>query len=164
MRLLHYSGKPFELKAKRYLQPPFEHDGFKPHGLWVSVEGADDWRSWCESEGFRPADMLYQTEIVLRQKHDVLIVDSLGALDAFQEKYTRSHHRVPSMRIVDWPQVAAEWNGLIIAPYQWERRLACGFMWYYGWDCASGCIWRPRSAIDHVKASEQVIFKETADA
>lgn len=34
-----------------------------------------------------------------------------------------------------------------IAPYQWERRLAREFMWYYGWDLASGVIWRPKNAL-----------------
>lgn len=39
------------------------------------------------------------------------------------------------------------------APYQWRRRNERGFSWYYGWDCASGCIWRA-SAIREIRLIE----------
>ena len=42
----------------------------------------------------------------------------------------------------NWAPTAAQYAGVIIAPYQWERRLdGDASDWYYGWDCASGCIW-----------------------
>lgn len=45
---------------------------------------------------------------------------------------------------IDWKAVAKEYDGIEIDPYQYERRFSEGFLWYYGWDCASGCVWRPR--------------------
>ena len=44
-------------------------------------------------------------------------------------------------RYIDWPAVATDYPGLIIAPYQWSCRMSEFTRWYYGWDCASGCIW-----------------------
>jgi len=35
--------------------------------------------------------------------------------------------------------VSKEYDGIEIAPYQWDARLS--LIWYYGWDVASGCIW-----------------------
>jgi hypothetical protein len=56
----------------------------------------------------------------------------------FQETYCVAH---PIMRSpgIDWGRVAEQYHGIVIAPYQWSLRL--DLMWYYGWDCASGCIW-----------------------
>jgi hypothetical protein len=42
---------------------------------------------------------------------------------------------------IRWPDVAARWQGILITPYQWDCRLDDEMFWYYGWDCASGCIW-----------------------
>lgn len=41
--------------------------------------------------------------------------------------------------IPDWENIAKEYDGIIIAPYQQSWRLI--FSWYHGLDCASGCIW-----------------------
>ena len=40
---------------------------------------------------------------------------------------------------IDWEAALADWDGELIAPYMWSRRLE--YMWYYGWDCASGGTW-----------------------
>ena len=55
---------------------------------------------------------------------------------------------------IDWPKVAERYDGIIIAPYQWSRRLD-GPMWYYGWDCASGCVWRARAVLE-LKSMEEL--------
>lgn len=49
--------------------------------------------------------------------------------------------RQPMISAIMWPKVAKEYQGIIISPYQWERRDFFGTFWYSGWDCASGCIW-----------------------
>ncbi|QBI98814.1 hypothetical protein SEA_BOBBY_184 [Mycobacterium phage Bobby] len=50
---------------------------------------------------------------------------------------------------IDWGKVAADYGGIIIAPYQWSRRMDPH--WYYTWDCASGCIWN-LEAIESLEA------------
>jgi hypothetical protein len=48
---------------------------------------------------------------------------------------------------IAWDRLRERYQGLIVTPYIWERRLTMGngpdAMWYYFWDCASGCIWDP---------------------
>ena len=43
--------------------------------------------------------------------------------------------------IIDWHAVAQAYAGIEIAPYCWSLRFEYEFLWYYGWDCASGCVW-----------------------
>lgn len=40
---------------------------------------------------------------------------------------------------IDWQAVASDHDGIIISPYNWPARHE--MIWYYPWDCASGCIW-----------------------
>lgn len=138
MKLIHYSEKPWLFDHhKRYDQRG--KDVMKPRGLWVSVEGEHDWVEWCKAENFRLHALQFQSEIVLRSDHDIMVIDSVELLDAFTKKYVMKDYPFPGARMVYWPRVERDCGGVIIAPYQWDRRMEC--MWYYGWDCASGCIW-----------------------
>lgn len=144
MRLLHYSDSPVE--AVRSVRQPSHHmawhGGRKPDGFWVSVEGPDDWRSWCETESFRDCDRQIAYEVILAPNHGVLIIGTLSAMLAFHAEYGVDGSYSSSGKVIDWQRVARDYLGIIIAPYRWEQRLdaPCGG-WYYGWDCASGCIW-----------------------
>lgn len=135
MRLIHYSPEPLILDRLRDYGR--EHALFKPDGLWVSVEGEYDWRWWCEAEEFALDRLAFATEVRLDPRANILILETLEALDNFNEDFGIDD-RLLSRRI-DWARVATFYDGIIIAPYQWERRMT--LMWYYGWDCASGCIW-----------------------
>ena len=64
-------------------------------------------------------------------------------------------------RCIAWEKVAAKYDGLIITPYIWQRRMELN--WYYTWDCASGCIWNVR-AIKDIRLIETVESKETKAA
>ena len=146
MRLLHYSPKPFELRPLDYVQKHYAAPG-KPNGLWVSVEGDDDWASWCSSEMPEWINGRAVTEIVLHEGADVLRITSLAQFDSFHRVYSEIPERQRDWpkdiqsKEINWDRVAAVHAGVIIAPYQWSRRLHHNTMWYYGWDCASGCIW-----------------------
>ena len=144
MRLIHYSRTPFNLSTRRkYTQDP---GCFKPVGLWVSVEGDMDWPTWCRAEGFYPERLAYASEIVVSHS-SILHIDTLSALDGF----TRVFGVGGQSDKIDWPAVCRLWGGIVIAPYQWCRRME--YLWYYSWDCASGCIW-DRSIIKEVKRVE----------
>jgi hypothetical protein len=127
------------------------HDGgarpagfHKPAGFWYEVDG--DWRRWCYDEGAF-LDSLRHFHAVELNDCQVLLVNTLAKLDAFHARYGQDFGtgRFPDIRI-NWDAVTAEYDGLEIAPYQWQRRLERDWMWYYGWDCAAGVIWRPRHA------------------
>ena len=156
MKLEHFTDQVFKFEHDRsYVQkPPM---GFmKPEGLWVSVAGEDswDWPAWCRSESFCLSSLDHVAEVNLVDDANILHVDTPEGLDLFHHAYAVDDELlrtgVPSRRLwatdekrywsLDWPTVAAKYDGVIIAPYHYSRRLD-GPMWYYGWDCASGVIW-----------------------
>lgn len=111
----------------------------KPKGFWYEVDG--DWRRWCEDEGGLDWGKGPLHELELGDER-LLFLGSPRAIDEFTERFRAAVG--PLDEYIDWRRVAEDCDGIEIAPYQWTRRL--GLMWYYGWDCASGCIWRPNGA------------------
>lgn len=144
MQLMHYSDKQLGT-IKSVTQQGI---CYKPDGLWVSVKGDEDWLSWCESQGFRLSSLVVSHEIVVTKQNRILHLDSPEDLHDFLSTYGASYFG--SSKAIDWSRVANHYQGIIIAPYQWECRLHRDHMWYYGWDCASGCIW-DASAIELVR-------------
>ena len=121
----------------------------KPNGLWVSVEGnGDGWRDWCEEEDFALDSFEYAHEIRLSDRAKILHLENAVGLDLFHSNYRFEGGRSFSL---NWGLVAQTYDGIIIAPYIRSRRLSGDAAWYYGWDCASGCIW-------NAKAIAQVSF------
>lgn len=147
-RLYHYSAEPFVFDPTRiYRQDPREALPIKPNGLWCSVESDDEdsfgWREWCEREGFGLSRLTHRTELTLQPGANVLHLASSSALLAFTRRYESAVAVMigSPIRQIDWTLVAHDYQGLVIAPYDWDLRLDWRTQWYYGWDCASGCIW-----------------------
>lgn len=148
MKLVHYSAEPLgELRVVEQAG-----DTFKPRGLWVSDDDCEDnWRAWCEGENFRLEALTHRTEIELKPGANVLVLETAFQIDEFTDKW----HVAPpfpasgfhSRMFIDWTGLRAHYAGMIVTPYIWSRRLSMGdtpdAMWYYSWDCASGCIWNP---------------------
>ena len=134
----------------------------KPQGFWLSVDGNDDgWRDWCLGEEWGLDRLTLVHDVTLSDKADVLRIAGPGGIDAFTAEY-----REPSDRFygeIDWRRVAERWQGIIIAPYVWSRRLHDNAGWYYSWDCASGCIW-DAAAIASVSLREVVPAPKTETA
>jgi len=160
VRLEHYTDQVFSFERRTYQQkPPL---GFlKPLGLWVSVAGEDDWPSWCREEEFCLSSLEHLSVVTLADDANILMVSSPELLDEFHAEYAvdddflRGRPWASDEKrywAVDWPKVAEKYDGIIIAPYHWSRRLD-GPMWFYGWDCASGCIWN----LDAVASVEVVM-------
>ena len=159
MKLSHYSQVPL---VPGKLLPfdriePYPINGMKPHGLWVSVDGEDDWAHWCQSEQFGLHRYKFQQHVTLRSNclnqdphtpggvlhlATARMVRHFGKLYAM--KYNPRDARMSAymaLNAVDWGRVMKDYQGIIIAPYQWSLRLGQDMLWYYSWDCASGCIW-----------------------
>lgn len=154
MKLIHYSTEPLTAvhRAIQSNNSP-QHWVGKPQGLWVSVD--DAWKQWCEENDFHLGR--HATEIILAPTANILRIDTARDLDVLTEEYgVEPNPRIIAYRAIDWAKVAERYYGIIIAPYQYSRRLSPETFWYYSWDCASGCIW-DASAI----ASIQPVEKET---
>ena len=144
MRLYHYSAEPWVFDPQRvYSQDRVDQLPMKPRGLWLSVESNDEdsfgWRDWCEREAFRLPDLTHRVELVVQPDVHVLHLDSSAALLAFTDRYERTIEGFSFLHPIDWAAVAQDYQGLLIAPYDWDLRLS--LHWYYAWDCASACIW-----------------------
>jgi hypothetical protein len=154
MKLIHYSASP--LTEVHSTEQGTDDIAWKPRGLWVSPEGEDDWKHWCEAEGFNLGSFTHATEIILHPKAKLLRLNTPQKLRDFSAKHAfaptfLSGLPSPSKMCVRWPDIAKRYQGIIIAPYQWRCRLDNDLFWYYSWDCASGCIW-DAAAIESLKA------------
>lgn len=164
--LLHYSSsfvKP-NLEIQRVIQQ--NRYAVKPKGLWLSVGTA--WKEWCEGEEFRLDGVRHCFAVTLSNDARILRLSNAESLDRFTDEYKCTPPWSTELPVdqhphldawIDWERVVQAWQGIIIDPYCHERR--CRLLWYYGWDCASGCIWESK-AIKSVESVEQLQFtKET---
>lgn len=146
MRLIHYAHEEFALVPRKYDQSELSWQA-KPNGLWVSVE--HHWKWWCEAEEFNLENLVVSYEVKLKKKANILYLRTEEEVFEFAKLYPwlRKQWDDPIGRDLcqayelDWNKVKAKYQGIIIAPYQWNCRLSPKSNWYYGWDCASGCIW-----------------------
>lgn len=146
MELKHYprGSEPFGLDRTRVYDQEQRYD--KPSGLWVSVKGDNDWPWWTQTEDFSADTTAADNEfsVHLADTANVLTLGSDMEVYDFTDTYRRDPGwdscRTHTFRI-DWPRLAGEYDGIVIAPYQWECRRDDRTFWYYTWDCASGCIW-----------------------
>jgi len=158
--LLHYSIGPTVLDRSRiYDQDEFR--GFKPNGLWLSVSGDDDWEWWCRENEFNIGGYVHRATLV---EENILWLRTAAEIDRFHAEWSEqddvwrrggtaplSDDFVRRQWPVNWRAVTEHYDGIMIAPYQWSRRMG-GPFWYYGWDCASGCVWQ----LDAVETFESV--------
>jgi hypothetical protein len=159
VELIHYADHPVQFdRSWVYEQPPQFH---KPNGLWVSVVGEDDWAAWIsrEREDQSALRHAYRVEVI---DANILWITTAQGIDKLHEDYcyeddfnrhlagqrwsTVDDEFLRRQWPIDWSKLIATYDGLIIAPYQWERRLG-GPFWYYSWDCASGCIWNTNAVV-----------------
>lgn len=144
MDLFHFAE--VEVKLEELVYDQFRHEWqAKPVGLWVSV--GDEWKEWCVSENFAIEDLTFKHQVILKSDANILYLDTPEKIFELSKKYPSTKESVSkligldSSNELDWIKIKSEYQGIIIAPYQWECRLALESTWYYGWDCASGCIW-----------------------
>jgi hypothetical protein len=140
-------------------QPEQVNSYLKPRGFWITDDSEDCWRSWCLSNRFSLDRLVYKHAIDLDEARILILRDEYEV-----RRFTRTYrvfkkwgpdhdpHKWTDTCIY-WPNVAKDYAGIIITPYQWSLRMEAGFDWYYGWDCASGCIW-DASAIKDVHLIE----------
>lgn len=143
---LHTCRTPLQTIRDTEQPHPFASDDppGKPRGLWYGVGSA--WLDWCRAEGMDGWIGRYTYALELRDT--VLRLTGAEAVDAFAAEFCVTPpwaHGLRARMWIDWRAVAGRHDGVEIAPYLWSLRLDPAFSWYYGWDCASGCVWRARA-------------------
>lgn len=163
-KLYHYSEKLLKELRQDYHDLARSRMNYfhKPFGLWLSVEDYEDdenWKTWCEKEEFALEGLKYKYLIELKKRAKILHLSTTRELEEFSlkykgndpfnyERFASQFTKNPYIYIIDWELLSKECDGIIIAPYNWDCRLRNPTSWYYGWDCASGCIWN----IDAIKS------------
>ena len=133
--LYHYSKHNLTaLKSASFSRNQDVND--KPKGLWVSVE--DAWEEWCKEQEYQLSHLKVKVKVELLAYNNVLWLYTEEEFEEFQCLFGVSRY---DSLLINWRKVAEEYGGIIISPYFWGFRLASNSLWYYGWDCASGCIW-----------------------
>lgn len=117
----------------------------KPKGFWYSVDGG--WEEWCRSEMPSWIEGCASYEVLLSGEN-ILKLRTVTDIDLFHEEFKAPLAGMKPEKhfmYIDWKRVAGHFDGIEIAPYCWKRWLdGDAHYWYYGWDCASGCVWTPR--------------------
>lgn len=129
---------PKEIKTIR--SAPSQRIGMKPKGLWYGI--GTSWVDWLEGEGYSISSKDWGGKYIYKLKLSggVLRIKSAAELDEFTDEYNADKHGIGEFgSFINWHEVAKKYKGIEIAPYQSSRRHR--YMWYYGWDVASGCIW-----------------------
>lgn len=112
----------------------------KPRGLWYSVNG--DWERWCRDNepSWIENKILYSVDL---QQANILRINNAKELLVFHKRVAIPPVlQAPAIKYPAWEAVAgAGYDGIEISPYIWSLPLHHELTWYYGWDCASGCVW-----------------------
>lgn len=151
-KLFHYSKNPIEKLTKEFYEDNHYIERFvmgKPIGFWLSVEDFEDdqnWKTWCQDEEFYLTHLKHCYSVRLKPTAKILYLSTTEELNTFSNAYGSPIPGMPSCSSyfyqIDWSDIYDKYDGIIIAPYNWECRLQNPkTSWYYGWDCASGCIW-----------------------
>lgn len=171
MKFIHYSDKPITELIQFDYPPALEGMIAigKPNGIWFSAEEAieddENWFTWCTKEEFNLDRLICPHEIKFKSSARILYLNTISEILDFNEMYGYQMFPIQdsffseemqellskmrpnycplykSMDSIRWEAVKAMWQAIVIAPYQWGLRLHSPAHWYYGWDCASGCVW-----------------------
>ncbi len=116
----------------------------KPNGLWFSVEDGNGWQGWCQDNSWNLDCFKFHHLLKLKKDADICRIQNTNQFDFFANSYKEYPpwdigHMIAMF--INWARVAEKYQGIIIAPYLYDRRLESNSSWYYGWDCSSGCVW-----------------------
>ena len=160
MTYYHWASDPVKLRKMSY--PQRGHP--KPNGFWFDVD--ESWKRWCNAAQFGLEDLRYRHTVTILDTSRILFLRKAKDVDAFSSKYGNNlsshiqllqdaedidsfasrygHDLFSEIRrqfsnYIMWGEVAEKYSGIIIDPYSRSRSLT--YLWYYGWNCAGGCVW-----------------------
>ena len=115
----------------------------KPKGFWVSVDKEYGWPEWCADNKFRDIKKQYHYRIILAPDSNILHISTANDMKEFQKQYQLGDLSANRFAFtgISWKDVSLDYQGIIISPFMPSVQYDNTVKWYYGWDCASGCIW-----------------------
>jgi len=111
----------------------------KPTGLWYGIN--NEWLNWCkEHEPEWIGKNMFKLDIDMS---NVLILSTVKDTIEFYIKYKKDK----PWECMKWRDLAKDYDGFEIQNYhaikysEFLRIDYIGFLWLWGWDVDSGCIW-----------------------
>lgn len=160
MHLVHYAHNDVNLYDNgQYITPCC-----KPSGLWVSVEGTGD-RNWIGFlENTYPNYERYKKSyiVLLKEGAKILYINNTDDLDEFAKEFKGEllhSSYLPELNdyiaSIDWRRLSETYEGIVVtkhfSPSMSVVPVLAKHGWYRTWDCASGCIWKAKSAIRELR-------------
>jgi hypothetical protein len=133
---IHMSKTPYELEQRTFAQKVT----VKPFGFWYGFGG--EWIDWCRSEMSSKWTGKYIYSVDIGNINILRIKTHMELMQFNREYQPNDSSFYPALKdgeAIDWKKVVNKYDGIEINPYQSEARYQ--YMWYYGWDVASGCVW-----------------------
>lgn len=138
MILSHFTSNPFSYDSGARYERMW--NPYKPHGLWLSDEKDIGWTNFCKSEQWNMLSLKHRTDFEIVDSSKWAILKTTEEIIQFGRAHMVGESSRFSMSI-DWNKVADKYDAILITPYQWAARNNPDSFWYYGWDCASACVW-----------------------
>lgn len=127
---------------------------YKPNGFWYSC--GNSWYDWIIREDMEKDFLhkyIYKINIIRgvkinirkKDKSKLLFINNNKDFESFHKKYKR----IDNTEWINWKKVSEHYGGIEICPYLYGKRRK--YMWYSGWDVASGCIWNTKTIIKNIE-------------
>ena len=117
----------------------------KPNGLWFGIQ--DHWIRWVKYE--MPEWKEPNLTSLELDENKVLIIDTVEKIQEFDQTYGCYLEDFPTFRVINWTQVAKQYDGILFPVYFRDQRR--NYIWYNVIDVPSGCIWNKR-AVKHFQS------------
>lgn len=142
MKYIHYGHDTFE---KEKFEPVKNRlDASKPKGgLWASrVDSPNNWKDWCESNGFGTEKL--NTSFMFTLKEDAKVLRITNSKQLEQLPKMKNPLPIPTMwSMIDYEALATEYDALEVQISE-DHEL---YFNLYGWDCDSIVIMNPEVII-----------------
>lgn len=126
----------------------------KPKGLWYAL--GTSWIDWVRSNMPEwESDNLFKIDI---NDSKIIKITNKEELIIFYNKYKCINKDFPILSSIDWELVSKDYLGIEISPYKKYDDIMFDyeFLWYYGWDVPSGCIWGDDVIVDIKKLNKEL--------
>ena len=137
-----------------YTQRPPSEFKMKPNGIWYGC--GTTWLNFIETQMSGPGKDDTQIWALKIDMSNVKSLITPEEIDRFTRRYRDIDTYIKTMqKNPDWSIVARHFDGIECCPYPvGDREFKYKYMWYYGIDMPSGCIWNTSAITNSMLVAE----------
>jgi hypothetical protein len=137
---VHTNSKdlPTDILLRRYGNPR-QPRGPKPKGFWYAF--GDAWLEYVKYNDEYRAGSYAAYYLADVGGCKLLKMSKYKELVEFTQEFTYDDD---NPYYINWNKVKKKYDGIEINPHVSQAAKDEATQWYYGWDVASGCVWRPK--------------------